>query len=100
MPFAIHTVEVPDGGILNNFDRVIIGGQIGLANLAGGGAGQSVTTAVSFPGGLPPNYCALVSPSQACTWSISNKAWNGFNVVLTPLSGTLAAGTFDVIVIG
>ena len=99
MPFDFHTVEVPDGGIINNFDRVIIGGQIAIANSAGGGSGESVTVAVAFPS-LPPNYAVLVSPSQACAWSITDKAWNGFNVVLTPLSGTLAAGTFDVIVIG
>lgn len=99
MPFAVHTVEVPDGGIINNFDRVIIGGQIGIANAAGGGAGESVTAAVTFPS-LPPNYAVLVSPSQACAWSITDKTWTGFNVTLTPLSGTLAAGTFDVIVVG
>ena len=100
MPFAIHTVEIPDGGIINNFDRVVIGGQIGIANAAGGGAGESVTTAVTFPGGLPPNQAVLVSPSQPCAWSITNKTWQGFNVVLTPLTGTLASGTFDVVVIG
>ena len=99
MPFDMHTVEVPDGALLNYFDRVIVGGQLGIANLAGGGAGASVTTAVAFPS-LPPNYAVLVMPSQAAAVSVTNKAYNGFDVVLTPLSGTLAAGTFDVVVIG
>lgn len=36
MPFPMHTVEVPDGGLLNYFDRVVVGGQLGIANEAGG----------------------------------------------------------------
>jgi hypothetical protein len=99
MPFPIHTVEAPDGGILNYFDRIVIGGQLGIANAAGGGAGESVTTPVSFPS-LPPNYAVIVTPSQAAAVSVTDKSWTGFNVTLTPLSGTLEAGTFDVIVVG
>ena len=79
-------------GILNN-----------VANLAGFGAGNPVTTAVSFPTltPLPPNYSVKITPSQACLVSVTNKTWNGFNVTLTLPSGvTLAAGTFDVMVIG
>ena len=62
-----------------------------------------MTTAVSFPTltPLPPNYSVKITPSQACLVSVTNKTWNGFNVTLTPPSGvTLAAGTFDVMVIG
>jgi hypothetical protein len=104
MPYAIHTVEIPDGGIVNNYDRVIIGGQIGVANAAGG-AGASVTVPVTFPaqlGGLPPNYAVLVSPGQACFWSISAKTSTGFIVTLEPTSGStsIAAGTIDVVVVG
>jgi hypothetical protein len=46
-------------------------------------------------------YTASVTPSQACFASVTNKTTNGFNVVLTPLSGnSIAAGTFDVLLHG
>jgi hypothetical protein len=101
MPFDVHTIEVPDGAMLNNYDRVIVGAQLAIANAAGGTAGAAVTTAVSFPSGLPSAYYVDVSPSQASFWNVTSKTNTGFNVVLTPPSGvTLAAGTFDVLVVG
>jgi hypothetical protein len=101
MPFDIHTVEVPDGATLNNSDRVILGTKLAIANAAGGSAGASVSTAVSFPG-LPPTFYVDVSPSQACFFVVTSKTTNGFTVVQTPTSGsvTLAAGTFDALVTG
>jgi hypothetical protein len=65
-----------------------------------------VTVAVSFPlGSLPTNYAALVTPNQACADYVTNKTNRGFNVMLTPpspagVNATLAAGSFDVVVIG
>ena len=81
--------------------------QFGVSNAAGGGAGQSVTTAVSFVdrygAGLLPaaNYVVLASPSQACAATVTGKTQSGFSVVLTPLAATttLAVGTFDVAVL-
>jgi hypothetical protein len=101
MPFDMHTVEVPDGSNINDYSKVILGSQLGIANAAGGTAGASVTTAVTF-GGLPPTYMVHVTPSQACFVSVTNKTAFGFNVVLTPTGSgvTLAAGTFDVSVLG
>jgi hypothetical protein len=51
-------------------------------------------------GQLPANgaYAVLVSPSQACAVSVSNKSTSGFTVTLTPISGAIAAGTIDVLV--
>ncbi len=65
-----------------------------------GGAGQTVTVSFAFnqqnlPAAL--NYVIQASASQACAVSWANKAVNGFDIVLTPLSGgvTLAAGLID-----
>jgi hypothetical protein len=80
---------------------------VGIANAAGSGAGSAVTTAVSFkdqwsqpllPASL--NYAVVVTPSQACFASVTNKTPSGFNVVLTPVTSatTLAAGSFDAVV--
>jgi hypothetical protein len=102
MPFPIHTVEVVDGSVTQWSDRVILGIQLAVANAAGSGSGASVTTTVTFPsatGGLPPNFAVLVSPNQACAWSVTNKTWQGFDVVLTPLTGTLASGLFDIVLL-
>jgi hypothetical protein len=77
----------------------------GIANATGGGAGQAVTTAVQFvdrygTGLLPAQYVVSVTASQSAFATVTNKSSNGFNVVLTPPSGvTLAAGTFDLVVI-
>jgi hypothetical protein len=98
MPFDIHTVEVPDGGVLAQPDRTLLGIQYGIAN-ASGGAGASVTTAVTGFVNLPANYFVDVEPSQACFVTITGKTSTGFNVVMTPAvagSGTISAGTFNV----
>jgi hypothetical protein len=83
----------------------------GVANPAGSGAGASVTVAVSFvdqygvgqlpQGSTPQSYAVHVTPNQAgVIAAATNKTSSGFNVVLTPLSGTLPAGSFDAIVVG
>lgn len=74
-----------------------------LANDAGGGAGQAVTVSVEVSGdpGLPEDYSVLVTPDQACAVHWENKTSTGFDVVLTPLSGsaTISAGFIDVTVL-
>ncbi len=76
-------------------------------NPAGSGNGSPVSVSLTnfvdqFGNGVLPgtlNYSVLVTPSQACTVSVSAKTTSGFTVTLTPASGvTLAAGTFDAIV--
>jgi hypothetical protein len=53
----------------------------------------------------PPatGYAVLVEPNQNCFSWVINKTVNGFNVLLSPsvpATGTVAAGTFDVVVFG
>jgi hypothetical protein len=80
-------------------------------NSAGGGAGQSVTIgmATTFQdqygtGVLLSNgqYCVSVTPNQSATAYVTGKTTSGFSVVLTPLptTATLAAGQFDVLIMG
>ena len=87
--------------------QVVLGTQLAVPNVAGGSAGASVSTAVTFQdqfgnGQLPANYTAYVTPSQACFATITGRTATGFNVVLTPATSatTLAAGTFDCTVVG
>jgi hypothetical protein len=85
----------------------------GIANAAGSGAGASVSVAISSfvdqygTGQLPSgngvqSYSVQVTPNQACFVSVTNKTTSGFTVTLTPTGSgvTLAAGTFDVVVVG
>jgi hypothetical protein len=69
-----------------------------VPNEIGGGSGQSVTVTVDVSeDNLPSDgdYIVHVTPSQPCTAYVTAKTAGSFNVVLTPLSGTLAVGTFD-----
>jgi hypothetical protein len=100
MPLPIHTLELIDGSSPLNADRLLVGIKTQLANAAGGGADQIVTTTVTFgTGKLPPValYGVNITPDQNCTHWVNNRTTAGFDVVLKPPSGgTLAAGKFDV----
>jgi hypothetical protein len=103
MPLQIHDIELADGSQLQNQDRIVLGQQWSVANAAGASAGASVTVAVAFAlGSLPTNYAVICEPNQNCFSYVTAKTNTGFNVVLTPTSGsiTLAAGTFDIVVVG
>ncbi len=97
-----HTQMVLDGSSATFTDRTILGVQANVANAVGGGAGAAVTTAVTFSEQLPANYAVFVTPNQDATAYVTSKTSTGFNVVLEPrlAANTLAAGTFDVLVIG
>lgn len=102
MPQPLHTVEaVGSLDQLAQQDRLMVGLKKSVINAAGGGAGTAVTTAVAFAEPLPANYEVFVSPNQDATWYVTSKTSLGFNVVLTPrlAATTLAAGTFDVLVV-
>lgn len=103
MSSQIHSIESPDGAQPARQDRVVIGTLPGNANAAGGGAGAAVTTTVQLPtsANLPANYSVLVNPGQDATWYVSNKTFDSFQVTLTPrlAANTLAAGTFDAVII-
>lgn len=104
MSQMIHTIEVPEGALsgLSQKGRVLLGSLPAQANLVGGGAGQSVVTAISGLKGLPASYTVVVNPGQDATWFVSGKTSTGFNVTMYPrlAANTLAAGTFDVLIIG
>lgn len=99
MKFA-HTVAVPSGASQANQGQVMVGNIPGVANLAGGGAGTSVVTAVAVQG-LPASYSVLVNPGQDATWFVTGKTATGFNVTMLPrlAANTLAAGAFDVVIL-
>lgn len=100
MAINVHAVALfkPTNPLMQ--DRLHAGFQAAVANAAGGSAGASVTTAVAFSE-LPANYSVHVTPNQDATAYVTGKTNSGFNVVLTPrlAANTLAAGTFDVIVV-
>lgn len=101
MAYETHIIERAGGSDAPAFqDRHVIGVQCDVPNLIGGGAGQTVTTAVTFVG-LPAKYSVHVTPNQDATVYVTTKTATGFNVVLAPrlAVSTLAAGTFDVYVV-
>lgn len=95
----VHTVDVIGGSNVSMKDRIIVGKLEGIANAAGGGAGLSVTTAVSMT--LPTNYTVLAEMSQDATYYITSKTTTGFNVVMNPrlAANTLASGSFNVVIL-
>lgn len=103
MSIIQHTIESPDGFAPSHQDRAVIGSYPGIANAAGGAAGASVATTVTLPASanLPANYSVLVNPGQDATWFVTSKTANSFIVTLNPrlAANTLAAGTFDVVLV-
>lgn len=105
MSILQHTIDSPDGATPAHQDRAVIGVIPGIANVVGGGAGLAVTTTVTLPASanLPANYAVLVNPGQDATWFVpsASKTFDSFNVTLTPrlAANTLAAGTFDVVIL-
>jgi hypothetical protein len=102
MAIDIRVLEFADGSNQSRTDRLLTGLQLAIPNLSGS-TGVAVTTAVSFvAGALPVNYAVFIDPGQPGVFaSASAKTINGFNVVLTPLSGAaVAAGTISVLIVG
>ena len=99
---AVHTVGVVDKSTQARKDMVVVAMQADVANLIGAGAGLSVVTAVVFGKELPAVYTVQVTPGQDAVAFVSAKTNLGFNVTLYPrlAANTLAAGTFDVTVLG
>lgn len=105
MSLIQHSIGIVDGAVPSNEDRTVIGVIPGVANVVGSGAGAAVTTTVTLPASanLPANYAVLVNPGQDATWFVpfASKTSNSFNVTMTPrlAASTLAAGTFDVVIV-
>jgi hypothetical protein len=103
MSIPIHTIEIGDGSTFARTDRILMWRLTGIAN-ASGSAGAAVTTAVSIaPGVLPASYDVDVfdTGGQNCFGTVTNKTNTGFNGVLQPPAGVaLAAGTFNLVIVG
>jgi len=99
MSFDFHTVSAPDGAKPQLNDRIVLGSLIGVANVAGSGAGQPVSTVVSGLK-LPPNYAVTVNPGQDATSFVTGKTQTGFTVTMNPrlATSTLVAGSFDAMI--
>lgn len=63
------------------------------------GSGESDTVAVKFGKGLPASYNVQITLSGPGAVKVTNKTQSGFNVTVSPLSGSLAAGAMDVLVL-
>lgn len=101
MPQMIHTIEMPDGAAnLAQASRLLVGHIPAVPNVIGAGAGLAVVTAVAVKN-LPAKYSVLINPGQDATWFVSGKTATGFNVTLNPrlAANTLAAGTFDAVIV-
>lgn len=103
MSLEFHTTHLGSGSASPaKSDGISQWSAFALANVAGGSAGASVTTAVVVPAaaGLPSNgnYFVDVELSVNATYAITAKTATGFNVVMTPVlsTATLGAGTFNV----
>jgi len=105
MPLPVHTLTVVDpvagtvGKGLVDSGKILFAKLSSVANLAGGGAGQAVTTTVTLDKQLPAEFTVVVNPGQDATWYVNNKTANSFDVVLNPrlAANTLSAGTFDLV---
>jgi type IV secretory pathway VirJ component len=95
----LHTIAVATGSDLSNEDRLVVLMKKQLANSAGGGAGQSVTIAVTGLT-LPASYAVQATPDQDATVWISGRSQTGFTINLAPrlAANTLAVGKVDVVV--
>jgi len=97
-----HDLQVLDSPTSPTFtDRVIVGQQLAVVTAAGGGAGQTVSTVITFLEPLPASYQVVVSPALAVVWWITARTTFGFTVNIAPLlaATTLAASTVDVLVV-
>jgi|CXWL01.1.fsa_nt_gi hypothetical protein len=97
----VHTVGIITGSNNSADDQLLVGVQSGVANGAGG-AGAVVATVVTFSKELPAKYAVVVTPSQDAMHYITARTSTGFTVNLAPhlSASSLAAGTFDVVVLG
>jgi hypothetical protein len=72
----------------------------GIAN-ASGSANATVSTVVTLPNALPNStYAVFVDAGQNVAWNVTSKSTTGFTVNLVPPSGgSVAAGSFNVLVV-
>lgn len=99
---AIHTIEVGDGSNQSQSDRLKVVLKLAVANLIGGGAGQTVTVAVVFAETMPANYAVFADPGQDAVCFVTARTAAGFTLNINPrlAANTLAAGTVNILVVG
>jgi len=98
-----RVVAVLDGSTAAFTDRELLGVQFGISNPAGASAGASVSVVVTFAEPLPSlGFGVWIGHHQDATAFVTNETLDGFTVTLSPrlASETLAAGTFDVMILG
>lgn len=97
----IKDLEVMDGSTLSKPDRIRVSLQMAVANLIGGGAGQTVTVAVTFPEVMPANYAVFADAGQDAVCFASARTTVGFTLNINPrlAANTLAAGTVNILVV-
>jgi hypothetical protein len=102
MAIVKHLISMLDGSSGDFSDRVIAGLQLGVPNAAGSGEGATVSTVVTFPEPLPPSFTVLVQCNQDAVAYVTSKTTFGFTVNIAPrlATETIAAGSFDVTVLG
>lgn len=104
MGIPVHSLEAIDG--FNEFaftDRVLIGLNMTVA-YGSGGAGATVTAAVTLPASadLPSNYAVFIDASSSDFFWVTNKSATGFtlNVLAqTASTGTVAAGSVNILIV-
>jgi hypothetical protein len=98
-----RVVAVLDGSTAAFTDRELLGVQFGISNPAGASAGASVSVVVTFAEPLPSlGFGVWIGHHQDATAFVTNETLDGFTVTLSPrlASEMLAAGTFDVMILG
>lgn len=92
----IHTVEVVNGSNNARTDRLVVGVQSGVAITTGASPTQTVT----FDYELPANYAVMINPGQTgVSWFVT-EANKKSNSVTINWVGTVAAGFFDIVLLG
>jgi hypothetical protein len=101
MALDLHTIGVVGGSDpLAHGDRLLVLLRKSLASPVGGSAGAAVAINIVSPN-LPANAAIFVTPSQDATHWITNRTAGAFTVNIAPrlAANTLAAGTFDLLVL-
>lgn len=104
MGIPFHSIEAIDG--FNEFafvDRALLGLNLAIPN-GSGSAGVTVSVAVAIPASanLPSNYAVFIEPSvNLMNYWISGKSATGFtlNIAPNPSSGSVAAGSTNVLIV-
>jgi hypothetical protein len=102
MGIPLHVLDIVGGTPSTQNDRLSVVAQANLPNPVGSGAGVVVSVPVVFAEKMPTaNYAAFVEANQDATTWASAKTTSGFTANIQPrlATVTLAAGTFDILIL-